>query len=1089
MEKGKELERKKRPRVTNTTFKYRTILQEETSKTFRKRLLHKINLNIVKNFGTEEAVRVMGLLNEGKITISNPELYLLSLKNISDNSLELYNTCNSFHEFYYKSLFRFKELAESGETNIEIKEFFLVLADILSKGSDLTPLGDICTLMKNLITTLSNVTHKSPFHLVLFDPSLFPFIEKATGLSTICYAKVIGAVLKACYELTTVEGSLPVEIAYPPKCDLVYPVYEDSRSNLEFYISSSTRSKIEDVRKVLRNVKCLYEDSPELRVALETLFVMNNPVYYNVESLILELKEKAVNNPFKLYPNIHELSDMLHVRKVSRAYVSNRVVQRCFINQELMEKTFKPYFSNINIDCSEIPVGIIDAYIDAAKTLSLIRVHNYKEITTRFRKEAKDAGKLFKITLLNVGELTKDFVQHIKKKTEQLKSLTGRDFYIEMYYSNSIIETRASKVEADYIRVISDIHADYNKQHNYSFCFGDDFIINCGDTGGDAQTCIDWHAQHVRNGVTVAGNHLGYSPMYPDLDGINNMETYGNITHPKNTKTYQMYQLGRALSGNSRARFMSNSVVEYRGIVILGTCLYTDFALYGDKHIEESMDYAKRYMNDFRYPTVLGHREYTRKGEDWDITMKKYEDSQVRLFTPQDHAYYFNYSLNFLKEKVVEYANKPIIIVTHHAPSPHSISEEFEGSMLNPAFASNLNEFIIKHPQIRLWCHGHCVDDQTEVLTTNGWKYFYQIRETDEVLNLNPTNNKIEKDRINAIISKEYTGDVYHFKSKGSDIRVTEDHDMLTIYRKTKKLTKIKAKDLYNKKQKFLVRAGIQEKSGVDLSDNLLRLLVWIAADGSRPKENLNLIRFHLFKERKIKRLQELLNSLNIQYRTYFYSDKGGCSINFDLPQELRGMSFKPIDPIISQCNQHQCSVVLEEYANTDGVHNENSIIIYTSKKEEADTIQLMCITNNYGCSIATRKGHGFKLQSEKPKVSYELNIVNKPYRCLDNPHRTTSIEHVTNEHFWCLNTNNGTLIIRRNGKVNFTGNCHSNFDYILGKTRVVCCPFGYNNENNVDLPYNYGKRILISDIKSKKDWTEICEEEINKHTIQVFDS
>jgi hypothetical protein len=87
--------------------------------------------------------------------------------------------------------------------------------------------------------------------------------------------------------------------------------------------------------------------------------------------------------------------------------------------------------------------------------------------------------------------------------------------------------------------------------------------------------------------------------------------------------------------------------------------------------------------------------------------MKKRSESTVRNFTPQDHAYFFNYSFNYIKEKVAEYKHKPIIIVTHHAPSPYSISPEYEGSMLNPAFVSNLNEYIIKHPEIRLWCHGH----------------------------------------------------------------------------------------------------------------------------------------------------------------------------------------------------------------------------------------------------------------------------------------------------------------------------------------------------------------------------------------------
>ena len=56
----------------------------------------------------------------------------------------------------------------------------------------------------------------------------------------------------------------------------------------------------------------------------------------------------------------------------------------------------------------------------------------------------------------------------------------------------------------------------------------------------------------------------------------------------------------------------------------------------------------------------------------------------------------------------MEYHNRPIIVVTHHAPSMYSVAEQYKNDLLSAAFASNLNQFIIEHPQIRLWAHGHC---------------------------------------------------------------------------------------------------------------------------------------------------------------------------------------------------------------------------------------------------------------------------------------------------------------------------------------------------------------------------------------------
>jgi hypothetical protein len=48
------------------------------------------------------------------------------------------------------------------------------------------------------------------------------------------------------------------------------------------------------------------------------------------------------------------------------------------------------------------------------------------------------------------------------------------------------------------------------------------------------------------------------------------------------------------------------------------------------------------------------------------------------------------------------------IVVVHHAPSSQSIAERFKhDTLMNGAFRSELDEFIMDRPQIRLLCHGH----------------------------------------------------------------------------------------------------------------------------------------------------------------------------------------------------------------------------------------------------------------------------------------------------------------------------------------------------------------------------------------------
>lgn len=1076
---------KSRSNLTNVrSLKYSTIIQKEASLYFYEKFAKRLMTSIEKNFGEKNRIKAAELLQKGIISISNPEGFFFSNDPVSDMSYEFFNTSFDMEEFFYKSLMYFRGRAETGETDIIIREFFIVFIELFAKKYKVNE-KEVSMYLKYFFATLLNTYHPSPFVIQLIEPYMASKLQDTIGINLDGYGKFFSTFIIYFKNFLTFRDMLPSSLNFP-KIELIFPIYTDARDIQMQYLASIFTCDPIHINKYVKNIPSLSSDTPQLREAFHILKKESRYREINEDDILIELNRLEQESPRKTYPAGKSMVKHCDVFQKNTKIFKDSRIKRTFSALEDYEKTFQPYHVNVFINCESAKISKIEEYIDVAKVICL---------TKQFSSNSSSPKENFtsKITLLNIRNNTNEFVHFIQNKIEQIKSQTNRNFIYEIRY-NAREATRGFGLrESEYVRIISDVHADYNKDKNYTFNFRDDFVINCGDTAGDAKTCVDWNYLHIRKGVTVAGNHLGYSPSQPklNLNIAENLENYGDISHVKNTKNSQLNEIAVTLTGKHSIRIMSNSEESLEGIIILGTTLYTDFALYGEEHIEEAMQYAKKYMNDFKVIKVVGHREYSKNADgEWDKVYRKKSKSKIRLFSPNDHAYFFNYSFNYLKQKVMEYKNKPIIIVTHHAPSPYSISPEYAGSMLNPAFVSNLNQFIIDNPNIRLWAHGHCIDDETEVLTTQGWKTRELIKKSDKLLNLNTNTNKIEEDNINYIIDNNYTGNVYYFHSKGTDIRVTDEHDMLVINKKIKKISKVKAKDLYNKKQKYLLRAGEQDKKGIELSDDLLRLLVWISADGNRPNPRSNLIRFNLHKYRKIERLEYILKNLHIEYRKYSRSNKEYYSINFNLPKELQEYSFKPIDSNISNCNRHQCQIILNEYSITDGTRNGNSIIIYTSKKSEADTIQLMCVTNNFGCHISTRVNHGFKLKSGENKKSYELHIVNNPYRCLDNPQHTVSIEKVKNEHFWCLNTNNGTLIIRRNGKVNITGNCHSSFDYILGETRVVCEPFGYGNENNMEekLPFDFGKRILIKDIKSKKSWKEICKDEIEAGLIKCYE-
>jgi Icc-related predicted phosphoesterase len=69
----------------------------------------------------------------------------------------------------------------------------------------------------------------------------------------------------------------------------------------------------------------------------------------------------------------------------------------------------------------------------------------------------------------------------------------------------------------------------------------------------------------------------------------------------------------------------------------------------------------------------------------------------------EDHKKMLDYIRIATEDKTKQY-----VVVTHHAPTPISIAEWYKhDTLMNGAFASDLSEFIMDRPQIKMWTHGH----------------------------------------------------------------------------------------------------------------------------------------------------------------------------------------------------------------------------------------------------------------------------------------------------------------------------------------------------------------------------------------------
>lgn len=117
--------------------------------------------------------------------------------------------------------------------------------------------------------------------------------------------------------------------------------------------------------------------------------------------------------------------------------------------------------------------------------------------------------------------------------------------------------------------------------------------------------------------------------------------------------------------------------------LVIGGTLWTDLNK-GDKETVESIPYLMR---------------------DYSVITKG--DSYKRL-TPRDTIAEFNRATQFLDLTVPKYSGGCCMVVTHHAPSIKSIHPKYSNdTIVNGAYHSNLEDFIIDNPTIKLWVHGH----------------------------------------------------------------------------------------------------------------------------------------------------------------------------------------------------------------------------------------------------------------------------------------------------------------------------------------------------------------------------------------------
>ena len=167
------------------------------------------------------------------------------------------------------------------------------------------------------------------------------------------------------------------------------------------------------------------------------------------------------------------------------------------------------------------------------------------------------------------------------------------------------------------------------------------------------------------NVIYVAGNHEFYHGKFPDA----------------------IQYLKEECARHSNIHFLEMDTKEIGDVTFVGSTLWTDM----NRGDPLTLHAIGDMMNDYHI-------------------VRNSEQGYTKL-RPAHTMSRHRKSLEYIKTVIELDPSKKYVVVGHHAPSKLSVKPKYQGEhIMNGAYSSDLSEFILDHPQIKLWTHGHTHD-------------------------------------------------------------------------------------------------------------------------------------------------------------------------------------------------------------------------------------------------------------------------------------------------------------------------------------------------------------------------------------------
>lgn len=380
----------------------------------------------------------------------------------------------------------------------------------------------------------------------------------------------------------------------------------------------------------------------------------------------------------------------------------------------------------------------------------------------------------------------------------------------------------------------------------------------------------------------------------------------------------------------------------------------------------------------------------------------------------------------------------------------------------------------VEHVQFTFFISGvsrACYDDQTEVLTREGWKLFRDVTEQDKIATRNSL-GLVEWQSPTNFIQYPFNGTMHKYKSEGVDLLVTSNHNLfikkydvrtpskfhletsegikVNRFKMTKNIVvdgmaspQIEIKGYsYKRKNNQGNYYTVKVPSKVFRKDVFIKFLAIYLSDGSvyyDKKENSYTINIaqasQSYKGTKInentrKEIIAVMKALGLTPVTEANRIKCKSLLLGHYFNQLGTSTEKRVPfEIFTFFNREYANIFIDTYAKYDGTEYKGHKFLFTTSKQLKDDIQLIASIAGYASSIyiddrveQSRKLLGHPIVHNF--VCYRVSLSNR--RNLEPMVKRD--KHFSMQEYngivYCLEVPNHVIMVRRNGLMVWCGNC-----------------------------------------------------------------